>query len=282
MPDDDKTPIDATAKDKGRNKDGLGQILIVSVALCLVCSIIVSAAAVALKPQQQANKALDQKQNILRAAGLLPADSNVSPDGKSVDELFQAFRIVAVDLESGRPVDGFSIDGYDPIKAAKDPSISMDLSIEQDMATIGRRENVSLAYLLDDASGSLDKIVIPVRGYGLWGTLFGYLALDGSAQKVAGLGFYSHKETPGLGGEVDNSAWKATWSGVEVYNGEGAPAVSLVKTRSAKGSTAAGYEVDALSGATLTSRGVQNLVNFWTGDLAFGPYLKYIAAENQG
>lgn len=281
MPDDDKTPIDAAAP-KGRNKDGLGQILIVSVALCLVCSIIVSAAAVALKPQQQANRALDQKQNILRAAGLLPADSNVSPDGKSVDELFEAFRIVAVDLATGRPLDDFQIDGYDPIKAAKDPAASKDLSIEQDMATIGRLENISLAYLLDDAQGALDKVVIPVRGYGLWGTLFGYLALNGDAQSIAGLGFYTHKETPGLGGEVDNSAWKALWSGVELYDSDGQPSVALVKTRSPQGSDAAGYEVDALSGATLTSRGVQNLVNFWTGELAFGPYLKYIAAQNQG
>ena len=83
MPDsDDKTPIDAAAGSGGRNKDGLAQILMVSIALCLVCSIIVSTAAVSLKGQQQANKELDQKQNILRAAGLLPADSNVSADGK--------------------------------------------------------------------------------------------------------------------------------------------------------------------------------------------------------
>lgn len=282
MPDEYKTPVDAAAESKGRNKDGLGQILMVSIALCLVCSVIVSTAAVALKPQQQANQALDRKQNILRAAGLLPADSNVSADGKGVDELFEAFRVVAVDLNSGKALPGFAVDGYDPIKAAKDPSASTDLSIEQDTATIGRREDVSLVYLLEDAGGKLNKIVLPVRGYGLWGTLFGYLALEGDAATIAGLGFYTHKETPGLGGEVDNSDWKATWSGVAVYDSEGEPSVSLVKSRSAPGSQAASYEVDALSGATLTSRGVENLVNFWTGDLAFGPYLKYIAADTQG
>ncbi len=280
MPDDDKTPIDATAK--GRDKNGLGQILLVSVALCLVCSIIVSTAAVALKPQQQVNKALDQKQNILRAAGLLPADSNVSADGKSVDELFESFRVVAIDLEQGRALSDFAVEDYDPIKAAKDPQASVDLSSEQDIATIGRRENVSLVYLLEDADGGLDKIVIPVRGYGLWGTLYGYLAMEGDAETIAGLGFYSQKETPGLGGEVDNPNWKAQWSGVKLYGSQGEPAVSLVKSRSPQSSAKAAYEVDALSGATLTTRGVQNLVNFWTGDLAFGPYLKHIAADNQG
>lgn len=279
MPDaDDKTPIDAAAGSGGRNKDGLGQILIVSIALCLVCSIIVSTAAVSLKGQQQANKELDQKQNILRAAGLLPPDSNVSADGKSADELFESFRVVAVDLDEGRRLEDFPIEGYDPIKAAKDPALSRGLSGEEDLATIRRRENVSLAYLLEDADGGLDKVVIPVRGYGLWGTLFGYLALDGDVQSIAGLGFYTHKETPGLGGEVDNSSWKSLWTGVELYNDEGQPAVSLVKSRSPASSEQAKYEVDALSGATLTTRGVENLVNFWTGDMAFGPYLQNIAA----
>ncbi|MFK7914747.1 MAG: Na(+)-translocating NADH-quinone reductase subunit C [Pseudomonadales bacterium] len=283
MPDsDDKTPIDAAAGSSGRNKDGLGQILMVSIALCLVCSIIVSTAAVSLKGQQQANKELDQKQNILRAAGLLPADSNVSADGKSADELFESFRVVAVDLNAGRKLPEFAVDGYDPIKAAKDPGQSRALSADEDAATIRRLENVSLVYLLDGPDGGLDKVVIPVRGYGLWGTLFGYLALEGDAQSIAGLGFYTHKETPGLGGEVDNSSWKALWNGVALYDSEGQPAVSLVKSRSPESSDQAKYEVDALSGATLTTRGVQNLVNFWTGDMAFGPYLQNIAAGNQG
>jgi len=88
------------------------------------------------------------------------------------------------------------------------------------------------------------------------------------------LGFYSHKETPGLGGEVDNPRWKNGWPGVQLFNSEGQPDVRLVKRRSDSALPAADYEVDALSGATFTTRGVQNLVNFWTGDLGFGPYLK--------
>ncbi len=256
---------------KERRKDGLVNILVVAVCVCLVCSVIVSTAAVALKPRQLANQALDRKQNILRAAGLLPADSNLSEDGRSVDELFAQFTVRAVDLETGRYIDGVDPATYDPVKAAKDPELSTDL--EDDPATLGRRENVSFVYLLEDEEG-LDKIVLPVRGYGLWGTLFGYLALDGDAQTIAGLGYYSHKETPGLGGEVDNPSWKAQWPGVQLTNDAGDPAVRLVKTRSASGSDAAAREVDALSGATMTSRGVQNMVNFWTGEAGFGPYLE--------
>jgi len=259
--------------DKSFDKEGLGNILLVAISLCLVCAIVVSTAAVLLKPQQKLNQELDQKQNILRAAGMLPEDSNVDPQGRSVDELFSQFTVRAVDLRTGRFTDEVDPASYDPIKAAKDPARSMELSDTQDIATIGRRENVSLVYL-KESEGGVDKLVIPVRGYGLWGTLYGYLAIEGDLSTVAGLGFYSQKETPGLGGEVDNPAWKAQWHGISLFDQSGKPAVRLVKSRSPEGSVAAGYEVDALSGATLTTRGVQDLVQFWTGDLGFGLFLE--------
>ncbi|MEM1432856.1 MAG: Na(+)-translocating NADH-quinone reductase subunit C [Pseudomonadota bacterium] len=273
---------EAAASDSGSNKDSLSRIMLVALSVCLVCSIVVSTAAVALKPAQEANKALDRKQNILRAAGLLAADASVGAGGESIDELFASFRQVAIDLETGQLIEGFDTAGYDPLKAAKDPGRSLDLTPEQDIATIGRREDVGLAYLLEGADGTLDKVVIPVRGYGLWGTLYGFLALEGDLNTIAGLGFYEQKETPGLGGEVDNPAWKALWPGVKLYDGSGKPSVALVKGRSPEGSPAADYEVDALSGATFTTKGVQNLVNFWTGELAYGPYLKQLSNNRRG
>ena len=219
-----------------------------------------------------ANQELDQKQNILRAAGMLPSDALVDADGRSVDEIFAEFEVRAVDLDTGEFVDDVDVAAYDPIKAAKDPALSMVLSKDQDIATIKRRENVSLVYL-KRTDGELDKVVIPVRGYGLWGTLLGYLAFEGDLETIAGLGFYFHKETPGLGGEVDNPNWKALWPGVVAFDESGEPSVRLVKTRSAAGSAAAVHEVDALSGATLTTKGVENLVRFWTGEHGFGPVL---------
>lgn len=260
--------------DTGFQKEGLKNVLLVAVAVCLVCSIVVSSAAVVLKPRQQENQIHDQRQNVLWAAGVLPDGARTDADGRGVEELFREFEVRAVDLDSGEFTDAVDPQSYDPIKAAKDPAASINLSDEQDIATIGRRENVSEVYLRRDASGGIDKVVLPVRGYGLWGTLFGYLALEGDLQTVAGLGFYQQKETPGLGGEVDNPAWKALWHGVKVYDEQGQPAVRLVKSRSPESSPASAYEVDALSGATLTTRGVENLVRFWTGDLGFGPFLE--------
>jgi len=258
--------------DPGFDKEGLKNVLFVAIAICLVCSIVVSTAAVVLKPMRLANQELDRKQNILRAAGLLPSDALVDADGRTVDEIFAEFEVRAVNLDTGEFVDDVDVVAYDPIKAAKDPAQSMVLTNDQDIATIKRRENVSLVYL-KRTDGELDKVVIPVRGYGLWGTLLGYLAFEGDLQTIAGLGFYFHKETPGLGGEVDNPNWKALWPGVVAFDGSGSPSVDLVKTRSAAGSAAAAHEVDALSGATLTTKGVENLVRFWTGEHGFGPLL---------
>lgn len=260
------------------NKDSLKNTLIVAIGLCLVCSILVSLSAVALRPQQKANKELDQKQNVLRAAGLLPTDAVVDAQGRNVDDIFASFEARVIDLRTGEYVDGVDVASFDPIRAAKDPAASIALSKDEDMATLGRRENQSLVYLKRDANGQLEKVVMPVRGYGLWGTLFGYLALEGDVSTIAGLGFYSHKETPGLGGEVDNPKWKAAWPGVQMFDGSGVPALSLVKSRAPAGSESAKYEVDALSGATFTTKGVENMVRYWMGEGGFGPFLKKLKA----
>jgi len=261
------------------DKESLKNVFLVAILVCLVCSIFVSTAAVTLKPMRLLNQELDQKQNILRAAGLLPEGAKIDSQGRGVDELFAQFQVRAVDLESGEFVDSVNVAAYDPIKAAKQPDQSSDLSEDEDIATIGRREDVSLVYLKRDGD-EIETLVLPVRGYGLWGTLYGYLAIEGDLNTVKGIGFYSHKETPGLGGEVDNANWKAQWHDLKLFDESGEPAVSLVKVRSPAGGAAASHEVDALSGATMTSRGVENLVNFWTSELGFGPFLKNLKSAS--
>lgn len=269
---------DDSARGGSFDKEGIGNVLTVAITLCLVCSIVVAGAAVNLRPAQQMNKEADKKQNILRAAGMLPAKATVDAEGRGVEELFSQFSVRAVDLASGRFIADFDIDGYNPRRAARDPASSRDLSNAEDIATLGRLENVAVIYIIETDAG-IERVVLPVRGYGLWGTLYGYLALEGDLRTISGLGFYDQKETPGLGGEVDNPKWKAQWVGVQLFDDAGQPVVRLVKTRSASGSEAAAYEVDALSGATLTSRGVENLVRFWAGELGFGPFLENLKAE---
>jgi Na+-transporting NADH:ubiquinone oxidoreductase subunit C len=141
------------------------------------------------------------------------------------------------------------------------------------MAKISRRENYAVIYLVEGEGGELDKIILPVHGYGLWSTLYGFVALEADANTVAGLGFYEHAETPGLGGEVDNPRWKALWPGKQVYK-DGTVKIGLVKGSVDPAGANADWEIDGLSGATLTARGVTNLVQFWLGEDGFEPFLE--------
>lgn len=247
------------------SNDSIKKTLIVAFSLCIVCSVIVSTAAVMLKPTQEINKTLDRKRNILAAAGMLQ-------EGISVEEQFAQVTTRVVDLRTGTFSDEVDPVKFDQRKAAKDPAESMTLSAAQDKAKIARRENYSLVYLVEDGQGDIDKIILPVRGYGLWSTLYGFIALEPDGNTVAGLGFYEHGETPGLGGEVDNPRWKASWPGKEVYRDD-AVAISLIKGVVDPSNPNATWQVDGLAGATLTANGVTNLVQFWLGENGFEPFL---------
>lgn len=257
-----------------RNRDSISNILIVAVSVCLVASILVSVAAVALKPAQEANRLLNQRQNILVAAGLLAPGQRSNAEGLGINELFDQFDVRVVDLRSGEYAEDIDPAEFDQLRSARDNSRSRALSGDEDIATLRRLENYGIVYLMRDGAGNVEKTVLPVRGMGLWGTLFGYLAIEGDLVTAEGIAFYRHQETPGLGGEVENPRWRAQWEGLRLFDEQGRPAVELVKTRAPEGSDARRHQVDMLAGATLTSRGVENLVNFWLSDLGYGAYLE--------
>ena len=68
-------------------------------------------------------------------------------------------------------------------------------------------------YLLRDDAGDIDKVILPIHGYGLWSTLYGFIALEENGNDIFGLQFYEHAKRPGLGAEVDNPRWKTLWNG---------------------------------------------------------------------
>lgn len=251
-------------------KETVQRTVLVALSLCIVCSLVVSTAAVMLKPMQEKNKALDRKSNILAAAGLLQAD-------QSVEQQFEKITTRVVDLRTGKFTDAVDQQSYDQRAAAKTPDQSLDLSAEQDLAKIGRRENYSLVYLVEK-DGEIDKLILPVRGYGLWSTMYGFLALENDFNTVAGLGFFEHGETPGLGGEIDNPRWKQSWIGKQVFAADGEPELRLIKGAVDPASKNSEYKIDGLSGATLTSNGVTNLVQFWLGENGFKPFIDKLKA----
>ncbi len=254
------------------SNNSIKQTLIVAFALCIVCSVIVSTAAVALRPQQQANQENDRRSNILEVANLLEP-------GVPVDEQFEQVTPRVVELSTGEYSEEREPQKFSPYESARDPAQSRTLSGEKDIAGLSRQEEYSIVYLVGDEEDP-EQIVVPVRGQGLWGLMRGFLALEGDGNTIVGITFYSHSETPGLGGEVDNPRWKAKWEGKKAYDDiedDGMPDIELVK-----GGASSETEVDALSGATLTSNGVTNLVQFWLGEDGFGPYLDRFRDSSEG
>jgi Na+-transporting NADH:ubiquinone oxidoreductase subunit C len=254
------------------NKDSIKSTLIVTLLLCVVCSILVSSAAVILKPMQDANRILDRNKNILAAAGLY--DPEVNDDG-DVEQLFSQFTPRLVDIRSGElvPADevaslGIDLATYDQRLVINDPELSEAIPSSLDEANIKRRALYQMVYLVEQ-SGQLETIVLPISGYGLWGILYGYLALEGDANTVKGIAYYELKETPGLGAEVRNPRWTALWPGKKVYADGGEVGLSVVK-----GAGSGQYEIDGVAGATLTSRGVDDMLKYWLGENGFGPFLK--------
>ena len=247
------------------NKESVGKTLLVAFLVCVVCGVVVATAAVSLRPVQSKNQLLDKRMNILQAAGLYQPGVDVNTVFKSIERRF-------VDIDTGEYVE--MPESYDQRKAAKDPQRSERLSGKEDIAGIKSQADVAEVFLARGDDGDLSRIILPVHGYGLWSTLYGFLALEPDANTVSGLGFYEHGETPGLGGEVDNPKWKALWEGKKLYGEQGEVEIQVVKGAVDSKTPNAEHKVDGLAGATLTSNGVSNLLRFWVGENGFGPYLK--------
>ena len=255
----------------------IGYNLGFAAAVCLVCAVVVSSAAVTLADRQSRNAALDKQRNVLVAAGFVADDEPLSAE--DVAARFEPISQVLVDLVSGEAADGVDPLGFAQRAAALDPARSR---VAPENAARGvRLPDQALVYVVRDGEGQLELGVVPVEGLGLWGMLYGLVAFEGDLRTLRGLTFYEHKETPGLGGEVDNPRWKALWPGRQAFDDSMRPVIGVIKGLAGSVEESP-YEVDGLSGATITSRGVTNLLQFWLGSEGFGPYLSRLRAQRQG
>ncbi|SDH68803.1 Na+-transporting NADH:ubiquinone oxidoreductase subunit C [Vibrio xiamenensis] len=253
------------------NNDSIKKTLFVVIALSLVCSIIVSTAAVGLRSKQVTNAALDKQSKILEVSGVDMAQG-------SVPELYKQFiEPKLVDFSTGKLVDataeGVSAADYDQRAASKTPSESTKLNAEQDPAKIINRANYGLVYLVKQGD-DVSRLILPIHGNGLWSMMYAFVAVETDGNTVDGIIYYEQGETPGLGGEVENPKWRSQFVGKKLYDDNHKPAIKVVKGGAPEGSE---HGVDALSGATLTSNGVQHQFDFWLGDLGYGPFLAHVS-----
>lgn len=221
------------------------RVLRFAVIVCLVCSALVSAAALGLRDRQEANLRLDIRKNILKAVGLYEAGESADAVNAHFDE-----RMVGVVLNP----DGSVVEGRTPEDV--DPDREPDLLL--------------LYQCVED--GNVVAYAFPIQGQGLWSTVYGYLALEGDLATVKGITFYKQGETPGLGAEVEKPWFQDQFVGKRIL-GDGGEIVSVTVV---KGGAAVKHPddlehyVDGISGASITSRAVSKML--LDGLNAYEPY----------
>ncbi len=227
-------------------------ILKFAIIVCILCSAAISITAVGLKSQQAINVDIDRKKKILSAVGL----ANKVHALKSQSEMLKFYddNIQSIVIDStGSVKQGKRVEGLTPEEAKK----------------------TLAAYLLIQ-NKEVKAIAIPIEGKGLWSTLYGYLALDNDLNTVRGITFYKHGETPGLGGEIEKAWFTDNFIGKKIFDTDN----NLVSITVIKGKVdevinnaeKKSHSVDGISGATITSRGVTNLLKKWLTE--YEPFIR--------
>ncbi|RTE86037.1 MULTISPECIES: Na(+)-translocating NADH-quinone reductase subunit C [Gammaproteobacteria] len=248
-----------------KSNDTLSKTFTVVIALCLVCSIIVSGAAVGLKSKQEAEAALAKQTNILSTAG-------VSTEGQSINDVFASrVKIATYNQETGEVV---AFDSLTAMDTHLDDVAILEQSEAASAAGVRDLRNEIPVFAVMSEQGDVQTYVMDIRGAGLWGTMYAFLAVEPDGQTIRDILFYKHQETPGLGGEIQNPRWTANFEGLTAVTDSGDVAVTV-----GKGAGAQPNGVDALSGATITSNGVNSTLNFWLSENGYGPLLAKLREE---
>lgn len=245
--------------------NSIRQTLLVALGVSLVCSIIVATAAVLLEPRRIQNEQRAIRYDILDVAGRLDSAAGI-------DEAFAAIETRLVQLETGEYAEG-DAQQFDARHAARDAGLGIAVPAELDIAQIDRRARLGKVYLVRDGT-ALERIVLPIHGYGLWSTMYGFVAITPDAQRILAIKFYEHAETPGLGDQIDKQPWLEQWADKRIYDDTGELAIEVIKGAVRANDPRATYRIDGLSGATLTGNGVSNTVRYWLGEHGYGPYLQ--------
>ena len=246
------------------SNDSPRKAILVVLLTAVVCSSLVSAAVVILRPIQLNNQLLDRSRNIMSLTGLLPAGE--VPGDDEMLELFKSLDTRMADIDQGRFDDTLDAITFDMRRAVNDPDLGTGVPGADDVASLGRRSRYAPVYIVWDGD-ELDRIILPVRGAGMWSMMYGYIALEADFTTVAGMTFYEQNETPGLGDQITHPHWLAQWRGKQIYDHTGVTLFNVSEGVVDPGSVHAPFQVDALTGATVTGNAVTDLVHYW-----FGPH----------
>ncbi|MCD6527171.1 MAG: Na(+)-translocating NADH-quinone reductase subunit C [Desulfuromonas sp.] len=248
------------------SNDSILKTFLVAFLLCVVCSVLVCMAALVRIDKEAYNKQLEIRKTVLAAGGF----QQQIDDGGNIDELFTTnMELKLIDLDSGEFTTAVDSVTYNQKEAVSDPALSEAIPADLDVAGIGTRAKYAAVYQATNGD-----LVLPIRGAGMWGPMYGYVAVADDCTTIKGFTFYQHAETPGLGAEVDNPRWKAQWPGKQIFDNSGALALKIVKNgRMDPNAADAINTIDGLAGATVTGNKVQGIVRYWFSQHGFGKFL---------
>lgn len=245
--------------------------LLVLLAVALICSVLVSVSAVVLRPVQMQNELIERYRNIVSLTGLVEEDGRLDDD--ALLAVVARLDVRVVNLETGRLVSDIAPEEVDARGAVNDPARSVAIPGDEDPARLGRRSIYEVIYLVWD-DGRLSRVILPIHGLGMWSTLYGYLALEADLNTIAAVSFYEQEETAGLGDQIENADWQQRWAGRRLFGPAGEVRFRVARGAVDDASPEAAYQVDGLSGATITASAVTALVRFWVGAGGYGPLFR--------
>ena len=259
------------------NNDSPQKAVLVVLAVALVCSVMVSVANVSLRPYQLAHQLNERAQYIVQLAGRMPGEPETLSE-KALMDIFLQLDARVIDIDAGITAPNINPLSFDQRKAASDPERSVAIPAEDDMAKLGRRSRYATVYLVWNGE-RLERVIFPMHGRGMWSTIYGYLALESDLNTIAAVRFYEQGETPGLGSQIMLPEWQAKWQGRRLWDEAGNFQFRIAAGSVAEDSPAAAYQVDALSGATVTANAVTSLVHYWFGPHGFLPFIKHLRSS---
>jgi Na+-transporting NADH:ubiquinone oxidoreductase subunit C len=245
-----------------------GYTLVFTIVVCAICSVFVASTYEMLGERQRADAAVFRMLDILRLTGLAGPDEVLEKD--EIVRRFGAIRPRAVDMRARRIDPEVDASLYGQREASRDPTRSREAPANA--AGVRRIPDHAVVYERLGEDGSVEQMLLPLHGQGYGGQIYGFIALGPDLNTVRDIIFYEHEETPTLGGKINRASWRAAWEGRRVYDDSRAVALRLVGD--AGPADTHPHEVDAVSRASVTTAGVQNMIDFWMGPEGFGPFLE--------
>ncbi len=206
-------------------------IIFFTIIMCVIISFILSTVSISLKSKQEINKQIDKNKNILIAAGIAIGNEDIQ------DLYKNRVNLITIN-KTGNIIENEELDNIDSY-----------LSLYE----INESNN----------SNKINAYVYPIKGKGLWSTLYGYLAVDPTGSEIIGLTFYKHGETPGLGSEIEKEWFRNNFIGKKLYNENKFIGITVAKGKArdhANYSFNSDHIVDGISGATITAKGVEKMM----------------------